>query len=149
MFNFLAANYSLFKALHLISVMSWMAGMLYLPRLYVYHAGVAIGSEMDKTFQIMEYKLLKYIMNPAMILSIILGSINAYIYGFSALGIWFHIKILAVVALVILHGLFAKWRKKFSFGQNSYSTTFYKFINELVTVLMIIAVIMVIMKPFE
>lgn len=149
MINYLSNYYEWFKTLHVIAVISWMAGMLYLPRIFVYHADVKIGSETDKIFQVMEYKLLKYIMNPAMILTTILGIINASIYGFKALGLWFHIKMSSVFLLFALHGLFSKWRKDFARGENKNSAKFYRIINEVPTVLMIIAVATVIIKPFE
>jgi putative membrane protein len=104
---------------------------------------------MDKTFQLMELRLLKIIINPAMIGTLIFGLLNAYIYGFVALGIWFHIKMTAVLVLMIIHGLLARWRKDFASGQNKHSENFYKMINEVPTIMMIIAVFMVILKPFE
>jgi putative membrane protein len=126
-----------------------MAGMLYLPRLYVYHTSAKSGSELDTTFKLMELRLLRYIMNPAMIIVYITGFMNAYIYGFEALGVWFKIKFTAVVLLTLVHGLFAKWRKMFSNNQNIHSANFYRVINEVPTILMIIAVCMVIIKPFD
>jgi putative membrane protein len=144
------ANYYLwFKAFHIIAIIAWMAGILYLPRLYAYHTRAAVGSEMDLTFQTMERRLLKIIMNPAMIASYILGLINAHIYGFIALGVWFHIKMIAVLGLTILHALLARWRKDFENGQNKHSEKFYRIVNEVPTIFMIIAVIMVVVKPFE
>lgn len=141
--------YAWFKALHLIAVISWMAGILYLPRLFIYHTRAQVGSEMDKTFQVMEYRLLKFIMNPAMITTYVLGLTLAYIYGFKALGIWFHIKICAVLVITIVHGFMAKWRKDFAQGKNTHSEHFYRVANEIPTIAMIVAVIMVIVKPFE
>lgn len=88
-------------------------------------------------------------MNPAMIATIIFGLINAQIYGFSALGVWFHIKMAAIILLLVLHGLFASWRKAFAEGRNVHSETFFRIINEIPVVLMVVAVIMVIVKPFE
>ncbi|MGX6960050.1 MAG: protoporphyrinogen oxidase HemJ [Rickettsia endosymbiont of Pentastiridius leporinus] len=145
----MASYYLWFKSIHLISAICWIAGLLYLPRIYAYHSKVKIGSEMDKTFQIMELRLLRIIMNPAMISTFIFGLINAYIYGFVALGVWFHVKILAVLVLVIFHGLLARWRKDFAKGKNLHSEKFYRVINEVPTICMIIAVIMVIVKPFD
>lgn len=145
----MASYYLWFKSIHLISVICWMAGLLYLPRIYVYHTKVAVGSETDKTFQVMEQKLLRFIMNPAMISTFIFGLINAYIYGFAALDTWFHIKMLAVLILVIFHGLLARWRKDFATGNNVHSEKFYRIINEVPTFCMIVAVIMVIVKPFD
>ena len=141
--------YNWFKALHIISIISWMAGMLYLPRLFVYHAQAIIGGEADSNFKIMESRLIKFIINPAMILGIIFGLINSYIYGFANMGVWFHIKMTAVFFLILLHGLFVKWHKKFLKGENSHSQFFFKCINEVVTFFMIICVIMVVIKPFE
>lgn len=138
-----------YKAIHVISVISWMAAMFYMPRLFVYHTREKIGSEMDKTFQQMEYKLLKIIMTPSMISTYFFGILIAYIYGFVALGVWFHIKMTAVLGLTIFHGLLAKWRKDFINGNNNHSEKFYRLMNEIPPILMIIAVIMVIVKPFE
>ena len=145
----MAHFYPWFKALHIASVICWMAALFYLPRLYVYHTKAAHESELDKTLQVMEYRLLKIIMNPAMIASYIFGFINAYIYGFEALGIWFHIKITAVLALTALHGFLASMRKNFANGTNTHSERFYRILNEAPPLLMLIAVIMVIVKPFE
>lgn len=145
----MADYYDWFKALHIIFVISWMSGIFYLPRLYVYHTKVKAGSEQDKLFQKMERKLLRIIMNPAMIGTYIFGLMNAYIYGFEALGIWFHIKMTAVLVLTIFHGLLARWRKDFELGQNKHSERFYRIINEVPAIMMIIIVIMVVTKPFE
>ncbi len=145
----MANYYEWFKALHVVFVIAWMAGMLYLPRLYVYHSKAEIGSEMDKTFQLMELRLLRVIINPAMIGTFVFGFLNAYIYGFAALGLWFHIKMTAVLGLTITHGLLAVWRKNFADGKNKHSANFYRIANEVPAALMIIAVFMVILKPFE
>jgi len=126
-----------------------MAGMLYMPRLFMYHTKTEKNSEMDKTFQIMERRLLRLIMNPAMIMTYIFGLLTAYIYGFAALGMWFHLKMCAVLFLTILHMFIARWRKDFEKGKNIHSAKFYKIINEIPTILMILAVILVIVKPFE
>ncbi|UCM85342.1 MULTISPECIES: protoporphyrinogen oxidase HemJ [Rickettsieae] len=145
----MASYYLWFKAFHLISAISWMVGLLYLPRLYVYHSRVAVGSESDKTFQLMESKLLRIIMNPAMISTYTLGIINSYIYGLVALGTWFYIKMTAVLCITIFHGLLSRWRKNFVDGKNNHSEKFYRMVNEVPALLMIIAVIMVIVKPFD
>jgi putative membrane protein len=140
--------YEWFKALHVIAVISWMAGMLYLPRLFVYHCDAIKGGEADKTFSIMERRLIKFIINPAMLLTLTFGLVNAYIYGFKNLEIWFHIKMTAVFFLMMIHGLLVKWHKKFVAGENIHSTKFFRIINETVTFFMIVSVIMVIVKPF-
>ena len=145
----MANYYDWFKALHVIFVIFWMAGLLYLPRLYVYHTRTIVGSEMDKTFQEMERKLLRIIINPAMILAITLGFANAYIYGFKALGMWFHIKMMAVLLLIIFHGFLARYRKDFATGKNKHTEKFYRIINEVPAFLIAIAVIAVVVKPFE
>ena len=141
--------YDWFKALHIIFVLSWMAAMFYLPRLFVYHTKVKVGSEQDKMFQTMERKLLRLIMNPSMIGTYVFGLITAHIYGFSALGIWFHIKMLAIIVLTILHGLMARWRKDFEKGKNVHTEKFYRILNEVPVIAMVVAVIMVVVKPFE
>ena len=138
-----------YKALHVISVIAWMAAILYMPRLFVYHSQVAVGSESDKIFQIMEQKLLRIIMNPAMIVTYISGGVIAYIYGLAALGGWFHIKLTCVILMSIFHAMLAKYRKNFINGNNKHSAKFYRWINEVPTILMIIIVIMVVVKPFE
>jgi putative membrane protein len=145
----MADYYEWFKALHVISVISWMAGLLYMPRLFVYHTKAKRGSEMDKTFQTMERRLLKAIMNPAMIGAYVFGLMLVGIYGLEALGAWFHIKILAVIILTICHMLMARFRRGFAEGKNHHSERFYRFFNEIPTIAMIIAVIMVVVKPFE
>lgn len=138
-----------YKAIHVIAVICWMAAMFYMPRLFVYHCKTTIGSEMDKSFKVMERKLLRFIMTPSMIATYIFGLLVAYIYGFEALGIWFHIKMVAVLVLTIFHGLQAKWVRDFANGNNKHSEKFYRIINEIPVIFMIIAVIMVVVKPFE
>jgi putative membrane protein len=138
-----------FKAFHLIAVIAWMAGMLYLPRLYAYHADVAIGSEADKIFQTMERNLLRIIINPAMVVTFGLGIILMLIYGMHNLGGWFHMKFTLVLIMAGFHGIFAKWRKDFSLGKNKHSSKFYRIVNEVPAILMIAIVILVIVKPFE
>jgi putative membrane protein len=135
------------KSLHIIAVISWLAGLLYLPRLFVYHSKVEVGSEMDKTFQTMERRLLRFIMNPALILVIILGLTLAYIMGFNY--VWLHIKLTLVTALIIFHHLLSRWRKDFEKGQNKHGEKFYRIMNEVPTILMIAIVFLVIFKPFS
>jgi len=145
----MAEYYLWIKAFHLIFVISWMVGLFYLPRIYVYHCEVPIGSAQDKIFQTMEKKLLKIIMNPAMIMSFLLGLWLAYIYGFKNLGTWFHIKFTLVMILAYFHHFLAKLRKNFEQGKNKFKANFFRFINEVPTILMVIIVILVIVKPFE
>jgi putative membrane protein len=139
--------YDWIMALHVIAVISWMAGMLYLPRLFVYHCVAEAGSKQSETFKVMERRLLKAIINPAMIVSWLAG---LYLAGaghlFSAS--WFHGKLLLVVLLSGVHGFFARCVKEFTADRNTRSHRFYRFINEVPTVLMIGIVILVIVKPF-
>lgn len=141
--------YEWLKALHIIFVISWMVGLLYLPRLYVYHADTETGSQQDKTFQVMERKLLRYIMNPAMIITLILGILlTGIIQPFSSdSGIWFHIKALLLVFLFGFHGYLAKIRKDFERGNNQKPVKFFRILNEVPTVLMILIVCLAILKP--
>lgn len=141
--------YYWFLALHIISVICWMAGIFYLPRLYVYHTKVQTNSEADILLREMERKLLRIIINPAMISTIIFGVILSYIYGLKALGVWFHIKCTAVAFLLVFHGFMARCRRQFADCQNHYSEKFYRIINEVPVFLMIIIVIMVVLKPFD
>jgi putative membrane protein len=149
MTDFILSHYDWLKAFHVIAVISWMAGMLYLPRLYVYHADADKGSELSETLKIMERKLLRLIINPAMILSWIFGLalISATPEIFSSGG-WLHVKLAAVILLQIFHAFLSRWRKAFLKDQNRHRASFYRKINEVPTLLMIVAVVMVIVKPF-
>ncbi|MEM7617652.1 MAG: protoporphyrinogen oxidase HemJ [Pseudomonadota bacterium] len=143
-------SYSFLKALHLIAVISWMVGLLYLPRLFVYHVGAESGSDSDKMLQVMEKKLLRYIMNPAMIATLVIGIILAYnVQIFDpAYGKWFHLKSLCLLALFGCHGYLAKVRKDFVNGTNVKTAKFFRIINEVPTILMIIIVFITVTKPF-
>ena len=136
--------YEIAKILHIISVISWMAGLLYLPRIFVYHCRVVIGSESDLIFQEMERKLFRFIMNPAMISTVIFGLYMANEIGFEF--IWLHIKLTLVALLVGFHHFLGKCRKNFMAGNNKHSAKFYRIINEVPTVLMIAIVTLVILK---
>ncbi len=138
--------YDVLKILHIVAVISWMSGLLYLPRIFVYHCNAKAGSELDQTLQIMERKLLKFIMTPAMIMVFILGLTMAYYIGFNF--IWLHIKLTLVLMLAAYHGFLAKCRKNFVNHTNKHSQKFYRIINEIPTVIMIIIVFLVIIKPF-
>ena len=139
--------YNWLKAFHVIAIIAWMAGMLYLPRLFVYHAGAAKGSDTAETFKIMEYRLLKVIMNPAMIIAWILGLWLAWAGGFFG-DVWFWIKFVAVVGMTAAHGSLAKAVRLFADDRNQRSPRTWRMINEIPTVLMFIAVLAVILKPF-
>jgi putative membrane protein len=135
------------KAFHIIAVISWMAGMLYLPRLFVYHAASEPRSMQAKTFETMEHRLLTYIMMPAMIVTWVLGIVLVLQGGFLAAG-WLHAKLLAVAAMTVVHGLLSRWATEFRQGRNRHTQKFYRIINEVPTVLMIIIVILAVVKPF-
>lgn len=137
------------KALHVISIIAWMAGLLYLPRLFVYHAQQEPGSQASETFKVMERRLLRAIMNPAMVASFVFGGWLMWELGSGILAAgWFHAKLTCLVGLVILHGLMARWRKDFADDRNRHSARFYRVMNEMPTVLMIAIVILAVGKPF-
>ncbi len=138
------------KALHIISVIAWMAAQLYLPRLFVYHAGVTVGSESDVLLQTMERRLLRYIMTPAMIAVYAFGATLAvYSNAFDPQnGIWMHVKFTLVLLLSANHGFMAATWRRFARGKNTRSPRFYKILNEVQTVLMMAVVIIVVVKPF-
>lgn len=140
--------YDIVKILHIVAVMSWMAGLLYLPRIFVYHSKAEFGSETDKIFQIMERRLLRYIMNPAMIATFLFGFYLAIQIGFDDAK-WLHLKIFLVLCLACYHGALAKWRKCFASNKNKHSEKFYRIANEVPTLLMIAIVALVILKPFS
>lgn len=141
--------YLVIKSLHVVSIVSWMAGLLYLPRLFVYHCDAEPGSDKSETFKIMERRLLRAIMNPAMIASYITGILMIIEMGEGMweLG-WLQIKLACVVAMTIFHMQMGKWRKDFEFDRNIRTHKFYRVMNEVPTVLMIIIVFMVILQPF-
>jgi len=135
------------KALHVIAVISWMAGMLYLPRLFVYHCEADIGSKQSETFKVMERRLLKAIINPAMIVTWLAGLYLAWSGHWFTFG-WLHVKLALVLAMSAVHGFFSRWVKDFAADRRPRSQKFYRIINEVPTVLMILIIVMVIVKPF-
>tara|TARA_B100001989_G_scaffold146127_1_gene104108 strand:- start:142 stop:576 length:435 start_codon:yes stop_codon:yes gene_type:complete len=140
--------YLLFKSLHLISVISWMAGLLYLPRIFVYHAENSDNRKISDVFKIMEKKLYFYIMTPAMILSWIFGLLLIHSIGFQQLGqTWMVLKIIFVIFLSLYHFYLGKTLKQFKIDQNTHSHKFYRLINEIPTILLILIVFVVIFKP--
>jgi protoporphyrinogen IX oxidase len=137
------------KAFHVIAIIAWMAGLLYLPRLFVYHAASKKGSEQSETFKVMERRLLRYITTPAMLASWVLGLILAFsgVIDWSRDG-WFHANLSLVVALSAYSGLLAMWTKDFALDRNTRPPRFYRIANEIPTLLMIGIVILVIVRPF-
>ena len=148
--DWLSGFYPWLKAFHIVSVIAWMAGLLYLPRLFVYHAQAKVGSEQSETFKVMERRLLRGIMNPAM------GA--AYIFGILTLltpemidnwrSGWFHAKVVLIVALTIYHHALARWRKLFAADRNARPARFYRLMNEVPTLIMIAIVVLVVVRPF-
>ncbi len=135
------------KALHIISVIAWMAGMLYLPRLFVYHAEATRGSEASETFKVMERRLLKAIVNPSMILVFLTGFILVYLTGDWQDG-WWQAKFVLVLVLGGLHGYFARCVRTFAEDRNERPARFYRFLNEAPTILMVLIVVLAVVKPF-
>jgi len=142
-------SYLVFKSLHVISIIAWMAGLLYLPRLFVYHCSAEAGSDKSETFKVMERRLLRAIMNPAMISSYVFAGLMFWELGSEVWELaWMQIKMLCVVGLTVIHMQMAKWRKDFETDSNTRSEKFFRVMNEVPTVLMIVIVFMVIMQPF-
>ena len=144
--------YEWIKAFHIIAVIAWMAGMLYLPRLFVYHCAAETDSVQSETFKVMERRLLRAIINPAMVATWVFGLWLAWLgpdsrYGWFASG-WLWAKIILVLGLSAVHGLLARWRKDFAQDRNRHSPRFYRIINEVPTLLMILIVFLVVLKPF-
>jgi putative membrane protein len=143
------ALYPWLKALHIISVIAWMAGLLYLPRLFVYHAGVAPGSATSETFKVMERRLLRAIMNPAMIATLVFGALLARVPGAVDWGAgWIYAKLALVVVLLAIHYVFARWQSDFAADRNRRPAHFYRIVNEVPTLILIAIVILVVVKPF-
>ena len=145
---FASEYYLWLKAIHVIFVIAWMVGMFYLPRLYVYHCQVTPNSEADETFKVMERKLLRIIMNPAMIVSFITGILLIFATGAGApgTGYWMHIKLVLVLVMGAVHGMLSSYRKAFARGENQKSERFFRTLNEVPTVLVIVIVLLVVVK---
>jgi putative membrane protein len=143
-----ATAYLIVKAVHVIAVIAWMAGLLYLPRLFVYHADEEPGSATSEKFKIMERRLLKAIMNPAMIVSVVLGLVMIADLGWDMLGtLWLGGKVACVIGLLAMHMAMGKWRRAFAEDRNVHSHKYYRVMNEIPTLLMIVIVVLVIVKP--
>jgi len=146
--DFLAGYYVWIKALHIISVIFWMAGMAYLPRLFVYHAESAPGSDKSETFKIMERRLLRGIINPAMIATFVFGIAMLALNPGLVWDIWMQAKLILIVVMSGLHGMFSRWRKQFERDENSRDARFYRVVNEAPPVLVIFIVLLAVAKPF-
>ena len=146
--EFLQLSYPWLKAVHIIAVISWMAGLLYLPRLFVYHCDAEKGSPQSETFKIMERRLLKFIMGPASIATWLFGGLMIFANPEIMKQPWIHVKLLCVVLLTGVHHMMMAYTKKFARDENTKSAKFYRILNEVPTVLMIIIVVMVVVRPF-
>ncbi|MEQ8282326.1 MAG: protoporphyrinogen oxidase HemJ [Parvibaculum sp.] len=146
--DFLAGYYVWIKALHIISVIFWMAGMAYLPRLFVYHAESAPGSDKSETFKIMERRLLRGIVNPAMIATFVFGIAMLALNPGLLWDLWMQIKLVLILAMSGLHGMFSRWRKTFERDENRRDARFYRIVNEAPPVLVIFIVLLAVAKPF-
>lgn len=146
--DLLSASYPWVKSLHIVSIIAWMAGMLYLPRLFVYHCDAQPGSDKSETFKIMERRLLRAIINPAMIASFVFGILLLLTPGVVDWGAWWiYAKLTLVLAMTAVHGLFARWRKEFEADKNTRPARIYRIANEAPTLLMIVIVFLVVLKP--
>lgn len=144
-----ADAYPWLKALHVISVIAWMAALLYLPRLYVYHVDAEPGSDRSETFKVMERRLLRGIMTPAMAASLLFGGALLLVPGAADWESgWLWIKFASVVGLLLTHERLARWRRDFEADANARSARFYRIVNEIPAVLMAVIVIMAVAKPF-
>lgn len=143
-------EYHLFKSLHIIAVIAWMCGMLYLPRLFVYHSKVAAGSEASELFKVMERKLMRLIINPAMIVTWISGLWLAFtINAFDPVnGGWLHAKLGLVLLMQVAHALMSRYRKAFARDERPKSERYFRIFNEIPAVLMVIIVLLVVIRPF-
>ena len=141
-------TYLLFKSIHLIAVISWMAGLLYLPRIFVYHAETLNNEDKDKTFKTMERRLFLYIMNPSMILSWFFGLLLLHSIGIDSLKeLWLVAKLILVISLTFYHFFLFSCLKRFGENKNKYSSKFFRLINEVPTVLLIVIIFVVVFKP--
>ena len=141
------STYLTFKSLHLIAVISWMAGLLYLPRIFVYHAENEKNNDIKSVFKIMEHKLFFYIMTPAMLASWIFGILLIYVQSYETFNSWLAIKLILVLILTFYHFLLLKWLIDFKKDSNSHSGKFFRYMNEVPTILLIIIIFVVVFKP--
>ena len=149
MIEWLSQAYPWIKSFHIISMVAWMAGLLYLPRLYVYHSMAQVGSELSETFKVMERRLLRGIMTPAMLATWGFGVLLAGMPGVVAWRMgWIWAKLALVFGLTMFHFALARWRGQFSVDQNRRSTRFFRLVNELPTLALIAIVVLVVVKPF-
>ena len=137
------------KVIHILAVVSWMAGLFYLPRLFVYHADRTVGSESSELFKVMERRLIKAIMRPAALVTLASGPLLWWLYGFSPAEMWLNVKLLAVLGLMGVHGFLEMCVKRFARDERPYASRTFRIVNEVPTLLLIVIVIMVVVKPFQ
>ena len=146
MSGFLGEGYLWVKALHVIAVIAWMAAMLYLPRLFVYHCGAEVGSVQSETFKVMERRLLRAIMNPAMVASWLLGlglAVHLDAWGEA----WFQAKVALLIGMQVAHVFFARWRREFEADENRRDARFFRIMNEVPTLFLLGIVVLAVVKP--
>lgn len=149
MSDFIAEYYLWIKALHIISVIAWMAGILYLPRLFVYHADTEAGSEKSETFKVMERRLLRAIMNPSAAATFLFGGLMLWALSPEVWSEgWIYLKLACIAGLIVMHELMARWQRQFAADDNRHPARFYRVMNEVPTVIMIVLVFTVVVKPF-
>ena len=147
MTDFLLTHYLTLKAIHILAVISWMAGMLYLPRLYVYHVENGQDSAIAAVFQVMERRLLRYIINPAMITAWVFGALMIWANPDLLHQGWFHVKLTCLIGMQIVHAMLARYRRHLARGTCTRSSRYFRFLNEVPTLLMIVIVVMAVIKP--
>lgn len=145
--GYVLESYLYLKAFHIIAVIAWMAGMLYLPRLFVYHCDAPVGSQQSETFKVMERRLLKAIINPSMVIAWILGLLLAWVMGYFS-SPWFHAKLTLALVMSGVHGMNVSWWRAFAEDRNTHSAKYFRVMNEVPTLLMIFIVILVVVKPW-
>lgn len=143
----LAGYYLLLKAAHLITIIGWMVGLLYLPRLFAYHAEATVGSETDTTFQQMEHNLLRLLLTPCMAIVFLTG-ILLIVAVSGQIGGWFHVKFLLVLALGGLHGMMSTQRRKFERGENTKTGSYYRTLSHIIAFIMVVILLLAVLKPF-
>ena len=146
--DFLLANYQWIKAFHIIAVIAWFAGMMYLPRLFIYHHQADPGGEAEKYFKVMERRLLKGIINPSMIAVWVLAGVMLFANPALFSAGWFHVKLLLVLAISGIHGVYAGAQRKFEAGERPKTERYWRIINEIPFVMLIIVAILAFVKPF-
>lgn len=149
MADFFDQYYLWIKSFHIIFVTFWMAGMFYLPRLFVYHASADPGSELDKTLALMEKKLMAFIIRPTMILALFFGVLLLFVPNLISMADgWLHVKLFCVLLLLIFHAILSRSRKKFAANRNTKTGKYYRILNEIPPLLFVVIILMVVLKPF-